>query len=1152
MADGKTIKYELTVNPSGLAAGLQRAREGFQKTNESVKKLDVSFKKLKDFKMEIIGLAATAWGIERLVTLFANFEHGMRKVNTIAEVSRQELGAMGDAVKDIAVQTGQKIPQLEAGLYDVYSSFFGAGSRIKILNDAAKAAVAGETDLLVTGKAVTGVLNAMGGAAEDSTRILDQQFKTVKFGVLQYRDLAEQQGMFLSAARGAGQNYGEVMGGFALLTKVIGNVSVAATSLNQLFMKFKENDFVKTLSAFGISNQENGRFRSYVDVLSDLNDKMKGLSETAKAGIINKLIPDSKSQRALLGIMNNFEMFREMVAGVARDSAGAFEAAFNEMSDDEYIFLEQSKRRWEIMLMDLGEAFVPLVNNILPKLLDGFEKTVKFIVENWGKVKVALATVGIIAGILKFKGVVAALGGVLSAAGLAAGGFATAVGGIALGGLIALIAEATVKLIEWRNAANDAATAARQTDEVEDLERRRLVEGVNVVNSVFDSGTARSKDLFYPFVPSSNFESRPAETDMEIWRKLGMGDPEKMRKNYWAMRPVADAFRYGTLEEKNRKYDLDISEYTADFAVRWTEYIENFMKFAKLPLGKRYDRPGAGETTSGTFSGTASGTGLGGDTAETIQRLKREMKARVEIIRAERGDYEAELFKITEGFDIAVRELAVKGEKSQLLVRGLELERDRLINELDERTKKQMADWWKSGLENLNKAAMDRQAVVIQSQYKVDLAINKMLGRRDEYAIERTRIQKELDLELTRLEAERGQDSVVTQAKIDEAKAAAAIAIADLEIQETKDKTERKRAIEILGAKDEFARRRIRAQHEYEDNVTLYGNIAEVRRAHAETMKEIEADQAAWMRQQKRDYADYSYAQLQRMLADEQRFAEEKYAIQEEMRRREEENLVGQVEAVRAGAADAVSTWTSASQKWVLYGQNAANKIRDSFRDVFVAGFKNDINGVRDVWNGLLDYLKESFLNTMYELLAQKMMSQLFGMGGGEEGGDSFLSSVMTLGSFFSGGDAVVGKDLSGFDTSGVTTLTMSDMPKTDMSGWPTITGYATGGVGFKPSFGKIFEAGPEAVIPLSNPRAVAPIVKALGGGGGNATNVNVTLNLSAMDGPSAKEFIATHGGEMMTTIARRVSSQITKKNAPGAVAENIQNHGVMRGYALT
>jgi len=146
------------------------------------------------------------------------FEDQLRTINTVAGLSDDVLGKMGDDIQALSRETGKTTEDLAAGMYDLVSAGVPAGEAIGVLRDSAKLAVGALGTTGETVDLVTSVMNAYGMEAKDSAKITDVFAKAVMDGKVTAAELGTSIARVAPIAAQAGISMEELSAGYALLT----------------------------------------------------------------------------------------------------------------------------------------------------------------------------------------------------------------------------------------------------------------------------------------------------------------------------------------------------------------------------------------------------------------------------------------------------------------------------------------------------------------------------------------------------------------------------------------------------------------------------------------------------------------------------------------------------------------------------------------------------------------------------------------------------------------------------------------------------------------------------------------------------------------------------------------------------------------------
>lgn len=164
-----------------------------------------------------IGAVLTGVGVVAY-KMAADFEEQLRTINTVARVSDQQLGAIGESLKTMASETGTALGDLTGAYYDLVSAGVKAADAQDILTQANTLAIGG---LSTTGEAVdllTTAINSYGLEAKDAKRITDGFAQAIADGKVTAAELAGSFADVAPFAADLGIEIEELQAGYALLT----------------------------------------------------------------------------------------------------------------------------------------------------------------------------------------------------------------------------------------------------------------------------------------------------------------------------------------------------------------------------------------------------------------------------------------------------------------------------------------------------------------------------------------------------------------------------------------------------------------------------------------------------------------------------------------------------------------------------------------------------------------------------------------------------------------------------------------------------------------------------------------------------------------------------------------------------------------------
>jgi len=387
------------------------------------------------------------------------FEQGVRLASTQQDKFKNSTKELGDVIKGVAKDIAVPLDALDDGLFDIFSSMdVNLPQAKKLLTEFSKSAVAGATDLQTAGRATIAIMNAWHIPAEDVNRVLDVQFQLVRKGVGTYEEFASTIGRAIPSAQRAGQSVETLAGMLAFLTRNGLSAAMASASAGRAFDAFSNPKTLGRLEKMGIRVKEaNGDFRDMGGVILDLQKKMEGLTDPQRASALQDLFKGSGGTiqaRRFYDLVLKDAASAEQFIGLVHDmegAAGEFTKAYDTMASTAENQSQVLANQWEIFKVELGEALLPILKELMKvlqsvfewwnSLSDGTKKTIMWI----GIITVAFTA--LLAVVLGVAGVWAMLAGAAALLGVSIG----ALIGIAAAVAAAIIALAAVGYLIWKN-----------------------------------------------------------------------------------------------------------------------------------------------------------------------------------------------------------------------------------------------------------------------------------------------------------------------------------------------------------------------------------------------------------------------------------------------------------------------------------------------------------------------------------------------------------------------------------------------------------------------------------------------------------------------------------------------------------------------------
>lgn len=359
----------------GLQRGVTQARKGLREVQKEAERTGNSFFKLtglvKDFIKGFLGVSLITRGIQFFRDSresFLEFESGLANVSTL--IQGDATNAIQGYRKEIS-KLIREIPKdandLGSGLYQVLSAgITDAADATKVLEESAKAAVAGVSDTNSSVDAVTTVLNAYKLSAEQAQKVTDSFFVTIREGKITFPELAQNIGKVAATAALGNVSIEEIGASVATLTKNGINAEKAFVALNRLLLQIvnpsaeladKARQVGLEFSASALQAKGFSKFLAELTSLSEENQNA-----------LFELGFDVQSFRAAAILAGTgAQEFSKQLKNQA-SAAGAAQEAFDKQARSEKNLRQIQRQRTEELKRSIGA----LLNSIILPITEAF------------------------------------------------------------------------------------------------------------------------------------------------------------------------------------------------------------------------------------------------------------------------------------------------------------------------------------------------------------------------------------------------------------------------------------------------------------------------------------------------------------------------------------------------------------------------------------------------------------------------------------------------------------------------------------------------------------------------------------------------------------------------------------------------------------
>ena len=247
--------------------------------------------------------AASALGIGASVKLASDFENGMNKVNTIANLSSARLKKLSSDLLKVSSDTGKSATEITEAAYQALSASVPVDQVAKFTKVATNLAKGGFTDSATSVDLLTTALNAYKLKTSEAAILSDKLLKVQDKGKTTVNELGKSMGMVIPTASALNVNFDNLAASYISLTKQGINTANATTQIRAMM-----NELSKTGSKTDIIlRQKTGKsFSELMKSGKSLGDVIKILSKSVNGNSndFKNLFGNVKAGQGALALLN--------------------------------------------------------------------------------------------------------------------------------------------------------------------------------------------------------------------------------------------------------------------------------------------------------------------------------------------------------------------------------------------------------------------------------------------------------------------------------------------------------------------------------------------------------------------------------------------------------------------------------------------------------------------------------------------------------------------------------------------------------------------------------------------------------------------------------------------------------------------------------
>ncbi len=370
------------------------------------------------------------------------FEKGMAKINTTAQLTREELNKLRDEILTIGASSTGDIMTLPDSFEKIISQTNDASLSMDIFKVAVKGAQAGFTDVNTVAGALAQTLSIVGKQNTTAAEVMDTLFAAKRLGAGEFKDFATYLPQLVAAGSNLNLKFQETAGIFSFFTAKGQDAASSAMLIQNAFSALQKTDIQKGLAKAGVAVFDlKGNVRGMTEIFGDLKTKLDSLTPEGKANFLDKIgLRDVQARNAFAIMTSDVNKLRESIEGTKNPTGELNEALKNGMNEAQKFEIARNELR--ASFLKLGDSMLPVVTiftNILAKVVKAFTwlasspfgKVLKGLLITTAALAIVIGLVNIHLGMTKFLAGKAALA--FTEMGMAEVGAAFATGGLTAG-----------------------------------------------------------------------------------------------------------------------------------------------------------------------------------------------------------------------------------------------------------------------------------------------------------------------------------------------------------------------------------------------------------------------------------------------------------------------------------------------------------------------------------------------------------------------------------------------------------------------------------------------------------------------------------------------------------------------------------------------
>ena len=326
----------------------------------------------------LAGAAVVAFGAYAVDgTRLANeWNKGMAKANVTIGETPEGLKRISEKLQQMP-RYGNDMMAIPETFNQIISGTGDVNKSMDIMQFALKGARAGFTDLNTVADAGVNIMNSVGNKVSGAKEVYDVLFATLNKGKGEFKDIADYLPRIIPYSNQLGVSFKETSAMFALMTAKGQTTEQSTMLLQNAFISLLDGKKRGKMEQF-VKVFDNGKIRPFANIVGDLSNKMKGMSDQQRVNLLDKLGLDAQAASAFSVLSQNADELKGFITDINNSSVGkgALEKALGD-SKHAGDGVSRIKEKWDNLKMSLGQKIAPFWEKFTSGIADLMDWLVK-------------------------------------------------------------------------------------------------------------------------------------------------------------------------------------------------------------------------------------------------------------------------------------------------------------------------------------------------------------------------------------------------------------------------------------------------------------------------------------------------------------------------------------------------------------------------------------------------------------------------------------------------------------------------------------------------------------------------------------------------------------------------------------------------------